>query len=624
MKTAGRYWLAAALAGAAAVQGTQGAPWADWETPRPDAALAAEFRPGWVVERERMTMGSHPETFLEWNRGYDGELVLTPVPGKDRPDGPLTVHLWHAVVHPDQMNWPESDRLPANFVPDVLPGAEVGRMVAEETWSAAAEFPVRVPVVRPRSCRSPATWRIRRPAALFGGYEVRDAAGREVCRGRLPARRVSETRRTLVGMEENDETLKQVTEHSGTVDRVGDLPDALEAYAQVQAVWVTEALREKLEGREALLRRLLLSGVRITGETGVVERIQEAVGTGQDGRAVLGAARPHSMASDGRRSLRPLKRVRIMKEDNEGCGEFEKSVFENEANLFARDLDAFVTWTWAGWLVFAGGVVAILAVVFIRHKGERRVAVWWALPGWAGLCALALWGGGRLLLDRQARADVTEYRLIMAGWPEMHCRAVASAMTFEPGRPEWGMPPDAVRVEERSVALDGWWARLDELRDARERRLKLPRQPSGMTLELEAGWFEPAQMPVLVEDGDVDSPGRRVAAAEDLDGVYVLAEGRWRDLGPMKAGERRDPLAAGTMKWNRLPGLPDKLSDGFQDWYWREPCRNPEHHHPPEESLPPRHDWVVVAWKKNTAPRVFPAGDGWRLQGRTVWVEQWP
>ena len=263
-------------------------------------------------------------------------------------------------------------------------------------------------------------------------------------------------------------------------------------------------------------------------------------------------------------------------------------------------------------------------MVFIRHKGERRVAVWWALPAWAGLCALGLWGGGRLLLDRQARADVTEYRLIMAGWPEMHCRSVASAMTFEPGRPEWVLPPEAVLVEERSVALDGWWARTDEVRNDRERRLQLPRQASGMTLELEAGWFEPARMPVLLEDGDVESPGRRVAAAEDLDGVYVLAEGRWRDLGPMKAGERRDPLTVGQMKWNRLPGLPERLSEGFQDWYWREPCRNPAHNHPPEESLPPRHDWVVVAWKKNTAPRVFPAGDGWRLQGRTVWVEQWP
>ncbi len=609
------------LAGAAAVQG---APWADWKTPREDAALAAEFRPGWVVERERMTMGSHPETFLEWNRGYDGELVLTPVSGDERVEGPLTVHVWHAVVHPDEMNWPESDSIPENFVPDVRPEAEVGRTVAEETWTVAAEFPVRLPVVRPRSCLSPASWRNRRPAALFGGYEVQDAAGREVCRGRLPARRVSETRRTLVGMAENDETLKQVTERSGTVDRVGDLPDALEAYDQVRALWVTEALREKLEGREALLRRLLLSGVRITGETGVVERIQEAVGTGRDGRAVLGAARPHHMDSDGRRSLRQLIRVRKIKDGDEDGWAQEKSVFENEANLFAKDVDGFVTWTWAGWLVFAGGVGVILSVVFFRHKGERRVAVWWALPAWAGLCALGLWGGGRLLLDRQARADVTEYRLAMAGWPEMHCRAVASAMTFEPGRPEWVLPPDAVLTEVSSGALDGWWARTDEVRNDRERRLQLPRQASGMTLELEAGWFEPAQMPVGVEDGDVDSPGRRVAAVEDLDGVYVLAEGRWRDLGPMKAGERRDPLTTGTMKWNRLPGLPERLNEGFQDWHWREPCRNPAHNHPPEESLPPRHDWVVVAWKKHTAPRVFPAGDGWRLQGRTVWVEQWP
>ena len=608
-------WLACAAA-------AQGAEWAEWILPGREAVLAAEFRPGWDVERERMTMGSKPETFLEWNRGYDGDLVLTPVPGKMPAEGPLSVHVWHAVVHPDQMNWPESDSIPPDFVPDVRPEAEVGRTVAEETWTVAAEYPVRVRVVRPRSCRSPASWRNRRPAALLGGYEVRDASGREVCRGRLPARRVSETRRVLVGMAENDETLKQVTENSGTLDRVGDLPEAMEAYAQVGSVWFSEELWKKMEGREALLRRLLLSGMRITGETVLVERIQAALGTGWKGGAVAGAVRAGSPGTEAPMSLRSLRRARNAPEGGERCGRFEPSVFGNEANLFAKDVDGFVTWTWAGWLVFAGGVVTILAVVFIRHKGERRVAVWWALPGWAGLCALALWGGGRLWLDRQARADVTEYRLVMAGWPEMHCRAVASAMTFKSGRPEWVLPAEAVRVHERSGTLDGWWARTDEMRDAGERRLRLPRKASGMTLTLEAGWFEPTQMPVGVEEGGLDSPGRQVVAVEDVDGVYVLVEGKWHDLGPMKAGERKDPRSVGVLKGHYVPGLPSELNFG------PEGSRRPRSSGPKGGAgvvggTPSKLDWILVAWKKGTEPRVHPAGDGWRLEGRTVWVEQW-
>ena len=620
MKRTSGWWVAVmVMAGAVAARG---ATWAEWQTSRGEAVLQAELRPGWVVEAEQKYPSSSPETYLEQNRGYDGELVLSQMSGVEAPEGPLTVHLWHVVVHPDQMNWPKENSFETNFVPDVQPEAVIGRPVAEETWTVAAEFPLRVPVVRPRSCQSPATWRSHRPAALFGGYEVRDATGREVCRGMLPPRRLAESRRSLVGMTENDATLKRLTEHSGAIDLVGNLPDELEAYRQVRSIWFTEPLWEKMTGREALLRRLLLGGVRITGKTGLVERIQATLGTGKDGRAVLEAATPGSLSAGGPLSLRSLNLARIQQEGEKGPMRPETSVFENEANLFAKNLDSFVIWTWVGWLVFAGGVVAILSVVFFRCKGERRVAVWWALPGWTVLCAVILWGGGKLVLDRQPRADVTEYRLAMAGWPDMHCRAVATAMTFEPGRPAWVLPQNAVTVENRHEALDGWWARRDVWTRASEKRLQPPRKPTGMTIELEAGWSEPTQMPVLVEDGVLDSPGRWLVAGEDVDGVYALVEGKWHDLGPMKAGDRVDPQQVVAMEQNRVAGLPTELHDGWSQWTWRKPCPCPGREIDPADLAPRKHDWIVVAWKRNTAPRVYPSGDKWRKQGRTVWVEQ--
>jgi hypothetical protein len=84
-------------------------------------------------------------------------------------------------------------------------------------------------------------------------------------------------------MAEDDEALKQVTERSGTIERVSDLPDDMEAYRQVRASGSRKSLWEQMAGREALGRRLLLSGVRLTGETALVERIQAALGTGQEG-----------------------------------------------------------------------------------------------------------------------------------------------------------------------------------------------------------------------------------------------------------------------------------------------------------------------------------------------------
>lgn len=621
MKRTSGWWVVAVLAGAAAARG---ATWAEWQTPRGEMRVQAELRPGWVVEPVQKYPSSSPNTFLEQNRGYDGELVLSQGPGVDGPDGLLTVHMWHVVVHPDQMNWPKENSFETNFVPDVQPAAVIGRPVAEETWTLAAEFPLRVPVVRPRSCQSPATWRRRRPAALFGGYEVRDEAGREVCRGMLPARRLAESSRALVGMAENDATLKRLTERSGTIDLVGDLPDELAAYRQVRSIWFTEPLWEQMAGREALLRQLLLGGVRMTGETGLVERIQVALGTGKDGRAGLEAATPGSLASGGPLSLRSLNLARIQQKGEEGRKRLETSLFENEANLFAKNLNSFVIWTWLGWLVFAGGVVAILSVVFFRHKGERRVAVWWVLPGWTTLSAMVLWGGGKLVLDQQARVDVTEYRLAMAGWPDMHCRAVATALTFEPGRPEWVLPKNATTVGNRRETLDGWWARRDAWTHASEKRLQPPRKPTGMAIELEAGWFEPTQMPVQVEDGGLDSPGRWLVAGEDVDGVVALVEGKWRDLGPMKTGDRVDPQQAVAMKPNRVAGLPTQLDNGWSQWVRRKPRPCPGRAIVPTDRVAPKHDWIVVAWKKNTEPRVYPAGNEWRKQGRTVWVEQWP
>jgi hypothetical protein len=115
-----------------------------------------------------------------------------------------------------------------------------------------------------------------------------------------------------------------------------------------------------------------------------------------------------------------------------------------------------------------------------------------------------------------------------------------------------------------------------------------------------------------------------VVAEEDVDGVYVLANGHWHDLGPLKAGERRDPLAAPVRAQNHLPGLPVALRESFSDWQAREPCQDPEHNHPPEKWAVRRHDWVVVAWRRGEPPRVAPVWTEARVDSRVVWVVQWP
>ncbi len=615
-----KWMCAAALLGSTA-SAARGETWADWR-PDPDrAALAAEYRPGWAVDaRRREDHRRRATDVLAPNRGWVGDLVFSPAPGQEAPRGPLTVHLLHAVVPPGEANWPDDEGIgPFDFVPAPRPRAVPRPAAAEETWTRPAEFPLRVPVVLPRSCESPGEWRHSYPPALFPRYEVRDAAGRILCRGWLPAHAVGEGVRSLVGIVENDEALRRLTEQTGAAERVRDLPNEMAAYRQIRAIWFTEPLWAAVQGREDLLRRLVLGGVRLTGETALVQRIQTTLGAGWEGLAVAESIRPGAWNSRNEFSLRTVLLANETNRKNPRRAVPKPTRIGTEADWFQEELRSYVAWTLGGVLVFAAGAAAILAGVFLRHKGERRVAIWWALPTWTVLCAAGIWAGGLAFLARRPRVDVTEYRLALAGWPEMHCRAVATAMTFESGRPEWRLPAEALAQGRRYVQLDGWWKREDLVHSEHVRRLRMPRQQTGTRIELEAGWYEPAAAPFALESGTGDSPGRGLAAAEDLDGACVLIEGVWHDLGPLKSGERRDPRAAPMLAGNLLTGLPTALSEAWAGCFSSRPAPDNPHRH-----QPPRHDWIVVAWRGDPAPRVALAHDQALVKGRVVWVWQCP
>ena len=592
-----RWWLAAGWMVLAAVSPACGETWAEWMTTPEPPVLVAEFQPGWDVEWISPESYIRSKEAIEPNRGYEGELVFSAAPGREIPSGTLTVRLLYSVAKPEEIQWS------ASRIPSVVPQAVVAQAASEETHRVPAEFPLRIPVVLPVSFSSPVSWRNNDTPGVFGRYEVRQESGQLLCRGILPARRLAENSRVLVGKDENDDAMKGLTERGGSIDRVGDLPDNLAAYRQVRGIWFTDSLFAKLEGREALLRRLLLSGVQISGKTSLVLRIRAAVGTGARGQVLSAAVQPESWNSQNNLSLRKLN-LRDVEVKGRKRKEREASALENDANLFTAKRKPYLVWSGAGLLVFCAGTGLILGFVFLRHKGERRVAVWWTLPAWTLFCSVAIWAGGVLVLDRRPSADVTEYRLLMAGWPEMHCRAVASAMTFTSERPVWTLPSGAVVISERTEALDGWWAREDKTVSPEGVRLQVSRKPRGSVLQLEAGWFEPASAPVVLESGTVDEPGRRVAAAEDLDGVYVFANGEWHELGPMKSGDRLDPLAMKKCPDNRLPGLPDSIGDE---------CRRDK-----------KQDWMVVALKKEVKPRVVPLWKNPLTKGRVIWVMQCP
>jgi hypothetical protein len=609
------FTLALGLAGTASAREET---WGDWMSPPENAPLVAEFQPGWKWETwwQQSEYHSKAEDCIEANHGYEGDLVFGVRPGADTPPGPLQVHLSYTVAAPAEMNWPQWDKFPDGFVLAVLPQAVPRAAAMEETRTVPAEFPLRVPVILPWNCRAPMSYGKRRPAALFGRYKVVDANGRELSRGLLSAHKLSGSIGSLTGIANAEEALEQGKNSIGSLVRTDDLPAEMAAYRQVRGIWFTESLWQKMAGREALLRRLLLSGIRFSGATALVERIRSTLDAGPDGLVPGSAVAPGTWDLRNDLSLRPLNQWSGQADRKTGR---ERCIFENDVDLFGADRNAYLIWTLAGVLAFSLGVAVLLGVVFIRFKGERRVAVWWALPGWAALCFAAIWAGGWLVLERRPWADVTEYRLGMANWPEMHCRAVASAMTFDPGRPEWKLPPGAVVQADRYESLDGGWKQIDARISAEGIRLRLPRKMTGSVLELEAGWYEPTSAPVALEAG-------MVVATEDVDGAFAMIETEWHALGPMKAGERRDPRLAPTPQYNHLAGMPKVLDDAFPYEHTdRRTCRNPSHQHPPEwVRLTRQHDWILVAWKRDVPPRVAPIWDDSLTKGRTIWVIQCP
>jgi len=263
--------------------------------------------------------------------------------------------------------------------------------------------------------------------------------------------------------------------------------------------------------------------------------------------------------------------------------------------------------------------------VFGRMKGERRTVIWWGLPLWTVFATAGISVGGMLFLERRDQVDVTEYRLLMRDWPEMHCRAVATAMTFAPGRAEWTLPPEAVVYRSSHDALDGFWKRQESTHSADSFRLRMPRQMSGTLLQLEAGWFAPAHSPItlqLPESKDGVGNDRAVHATEDLDGVYVLHDGQWFGLGAMKAGEKRSLLQGPTQRLAKLSGLPQALHDAVHPWTMGRGCQDPSHNH--QLHAVPLTDSIVVAWRRGEVPQVRPVWDNAVTKGRVIWVMQCP
>lgn len=253
-----------------------------------------------------------------------------------------------------------------------------------------------------------------------------------------------------------------------------------------------------------------------------------------------------------------------------------------------RPAAPFVVATAAFLVAFASGSVALLVFFFAFRKGEKRLAVWHALPAWCVLCSLFGWLALPLALDRRPYSDVTEWRYSIDGLDESFCIATGRAQTFESKPTSWSVPggawfgmPYNWRDRYQKGRVFGFNANADG-----DATLTLPPRNAGSEDRATAFRFAPrkpavalspdpafsfdgflreaSRAPSAQEDGgmrpvfskflsewsgsgfrkpgasgDDPLPQRSVTAHRALDGVFVYSRGSWYALGPMAAGETR-------------------------------------------------------------------------------------
>lgn len=605
--------------------------WGEWEASIPDSVIQVEFHQ--LFEKREYVSYDTADALIK-SYGYIGYLEFTADEDAAKsPQGPFSIRLSYSPVHGQHLDWPQENKIPRGFIPTPLPKAPMQPNLKIIEFTDFDSLPIRIPVDLPKGdVRGYWTGHATMPGAIFPVYELRDATGRVLCRGRMNAcnSRIQERLNTLVGSGDIDDTLRRALENTKQ-EKIERLPEYTEAYNDISYIWFTPDLLASMEGREDFLRRLLLLGINFQGAAEDVAALREKLGGTRTGWIFNGGFGKAAPSKTTRVNMLDNLELRTCDSDDAECRTKPRSLLDNEGLVFQPDRRAYQNWTVACLLVFTLGCCVILFLVFARRRGEQRIVVWVGLPVWSVLAAILFYAGGLLVLNRNAKLDVTEYRLGVAGWPEMYCHAVIHTMSYTGGRAAFELPRGtwSGSIFPHEHRLDGYWQRHDEVRSPERLQCRLNRTQGGDANVWVYFWFEEAALPLVKETESESGAVIGFRLTEDVDGVWLFADGKWLQFNATKAGEYIYPELG--YEIHALYGLPKRLDSAL---HWRQSenkrCTDPTHNHPiPEEPEPaihiPKHDPVTVVLKKNTTPRVKA---DWQQpldeKGRVVWITQWP
>ena len=586
---------------AAAAAPADAASWADW-APAPHSPLRGRFEPFADTRPERFYRGD-PSGYASVHAltPHPGDLVLEPAPGASPPAGPLEVRVEAARVPRDRTvapvlpwgaHYASNPHLP---FPPPAGEADPPLFVSVRRTGPAPAFPLRVPV------RLDSWGGYGR--SVFDGYpngglvhvrwEVRDASGATLARGVLPDAFSEDVSVTFIdaAAEEAAPSPENVAARAtpATETAWAALSDG------IGAVWLDAGSSLAEDDDEAFARfarRARLLGVRTEGADPPTRRcLRDAAGW------PLGAdlLRP-GHKEYGENGVKPLSETipglpGTLDNPDANDAEEKLAAARVPGALLGRSVGPFLRVTFAFLLVYAVGAGVVLVRHFAFRRGERRLAVWRALPLWALVCTAVALFVLPLLPDRAPRADVTEWRFGIDGLPEALVIADGRAQTFASESTAWSVPADGWFAGEprthHSLSSGTGPCAVETFDDAAGvRTLRGPGRDRGDPESVRAMRFVPHESPVsLSPDPDADeeffrselpgpsdeqgapsewtdsawlkllrewtisdmarfqepfravrTPDRTVTAREDLDGVWVFARGQWYALGAMGAG----------------------------------------------------------------------------------------
>lgn len=407
-----------------------------------------------------------------------------------------------------------------------------------------------------------------------------------------------------------------------SVDR---LPPMIAPYLDVNALWVSAPAWQRQPLDAVLLRRLVLAGRWVYGRPETVEVITRAAGLDCPQRVLLGGiaapARTGEVSTPPDNSHEygvPPQSTTLADSNSSHSKTNVAATLENNRELFAPHKRRFLNWTVSVLGVF-GAIIAVgLPLAFYRFKGARRLMLWWLAPGVAGVCALAGWIGGNVVLPRELQADVTEFRMAYAPWPEVYCHTVARALNFEQRDLAWQMPAGSIALPHSA------WRPVCQA-------MHVTQAPEGNSVQLaglrrggietvESLCFRTLPLPVKTEWSG-NKPLLRSLQA--LRNVHVWHEGAMHKVGSLAAGATVDPATCG--KTDGVAGLPRRFDAMLEAIGLRPTCcdrHKAEYDRKLKERRPREKMWIVMAVSDEVpATRVAPAA---QTQGRVAWIIQLP